>query len=359
MRTQRVKMDMNKHLWQLESPIRNLRTSESESKNAKLKNQVHELDTTIRELRSENLKLKLGTGKKKVDHTQLTLEENLGKMKDELYKRDEQIRVLKEDLNKVKHELDRTCKWNRSSDALSWLHEHHSSNKRGLGYGIPAPKWDPKSKYLTLPENKICTYCGKIGHYKSECIAKEKASQKNKEFVQGKNRLAVKGSNQIWYMDSGCSKHMTGSKNQFLSLEDLKGCNISFENGKKDKIIGVGKVDKTDSHSIENVYLIDGLKYSLTSISQLCDRENELTCLNVLDNDPLLWHKRLGHASLSQLNKLVSKDLVIGLPNTKFKEDKVCEACDRGKQRQEQDNEEIRLIRNSNGETTVQPEDAS
>ena len=121
---------------------------------------------------------------------------------------------------------------------------------------------------------------------------------------------------------------MTGSKNQFLSLEDLKRGNVSFGNGKKGEIIGVGKVGKTDSHSIENVYLIDGLKYSLISVSQLCDRgnmvaftstkcfvinlttdkiilqgkrvnniyvvdlstlsENELTCLSVLDNDPLI-----------------------------------------------------------------------
>ncbi|XP_070050269.1 uncharacterized protein [Nicotiana tomentosiformis] len=145
--------------------------------------------------------------------------------------------------------------------------------------------------------------------------------------------------------------------------------------GKKGEIIGVGKVGKTD--------LIDGLKHNLISVSQLCDRanmvaftstkcfvinltidkivlhrkrvnniyvvdmstlsENEFTCLSVLDNDPLLWHKRLGHASLSQLNKLVSKDLVIGLPNIKFKEDK------------EHDDEAIWLVRNSN-ETTAQTE---
>jgi len=54
-----------------------------------LKNQVLELDTSILELRPENLKLKLGTGKKKADHTHLILEENLGKMKDELYRKDE------------------------------------------------------------------------------------------------------------------------------------------------------------------------------------------------------------------------------------------------------------------------------
>ncbi|XP_070032444.1 uncharacterized protein [Nicotiana tomentosiformis] len=78
--------------------------------------------------------------------------------------------------------------------------EYHSSNRRGLGFGNLPPKWDPKSKYLTLPENKICTHCGKIGHNKSECNAKEK--------------VLVKWSSQIWYMYSGCSKHMSGSKNQ-------------------------------------------------------------------------------------------------------------------------------------------------
>ncbi|XP_070003284.1 uncharacterized protein [Nicotiana sylvestris] len=175
-------------------------------------NQVHALESNVLELRFKNLKLKLGAGKKKADHTQLTLEKNVGKMKDELYKRDEKIRVLKEDLSKVQ----------------------------------------------------------------------------------------VKGRDQIWYMDSGCSKHMTGNKNQFLSLEDLKGGNVSFENGKKGEIIGVGKGKR-----VNNVYILD-----LSTLSR-----NELTCLSVLDNDPLIWHKILGHASLSQLNKLVSKDLVIRLPN--------------------------------------------
>ncbi|XP_070028981.1 uncharacterized protein [Nicotiana sylvestris] len=251
--------DVYEHLCPLENLMKKLRACKTESANTVLKNQVHALDTTIK-LRSENLKLKLGTGKKSADHKQLTLEEKLGKIKDELYNRDELVKVLKEDLNKVKHELDRTCKCKRSSDALLWLQEHHSSNKRGLGFGNSTPKWDPKRKYFRLPENKIYTHCGNTDRYKSECIAKEK--------------VQVKGNIQIWYMDSGCSKHMTGNKNQFLSLEDLKRGNVSFGNGKKGEIIGVEKVGKTDSHSIENVYLIDGLKYSLISVSQLCDRGN-------------------------------------------------------------------------------------
>jgi len=32
------------------------------------------------------------------------------------------------------------------------------------------------------------------------------------------------------------------------------------------------------------------------------------------------------------LNKLISKDLVIGLPKIKFEKDKICAACQKGKQ---------------------------
>ena len=60
--------------------------------------------------------------------------------------------------------------------------------------------------------------------------------------------------------------------------------------------------------------------------------QNHLTCLSVLDDDIMLWHKRLGHASLSLLNKLVSKGLVVGLPSIKYNDDKVCDACAKEKQ---------------------------
>ena len=60
--------------------------------------------------------------------------------------------------------------------------------------------------------------------------------------------------------------------------------------------------------------------------------QNDLTYLSALHDDAILWHKRLGHVSLSLLNKLVSKDLVIGLPTIKFNDGKVCDACAKGKQ---------------------------
>ena len=136
--------------------------------------------------------------------------------------------------------------------------------------------------------------------------------------------------------------------------------------------MGVGKVGRSLEDSIDNVYHVDGLKYSLLSVSQIFDRGNEvkftsekctvvslttnkviltahrsknmymanleishgddLTCLSAQNENADLWHRRLGHVSSSLLNKLISKDLVRGLPKMKFAENKICEACVKGKQ---------------------------
>ena len=49
-------------------------------------------------------------------------------------------------------------------------------------------------------------------------------------------------------------------------------------------------------------------------------------------NDSWLWHRRLRHASMKTLCKLIKNDLVIGLPKLNFDKDKICDACQFGKQ---------------------------
>lgn len=53
--------------------------------------------------------------------------------------------------------------------------------------------------------------------------------------------------------------------------------------------------------------------------------------LSLVINNSLIWLKRLGRVGFSLLNKLVSKDLILGMPNTEFIEDTICNACARGK----------------------------
>jgi len=51
---------------------------------------------------------------------------------------------------------------------------------------------------------------------------------------------------------------------------------VAFGNSKSRKIIDVGKIGTSLSHSIDNGHLVDGLQHNLLSVSQLCDRGNHI-----------------------------------------------------------------------------------
>jgi len=69
----------------------------------------------------------------------------------------------------------------------------------------------------------------------------------------------VIGGNQLWFLDNGCSRHITGDNSNFLPLRAFDGGRAAFGNGKLGNIVGVGKIGKSLSHSIDNVYLVDSL----------------------------------------------------------------------------------------------------
>jgi len=75
-----------------------------------------------------------------------------------------------------------------------------------------------------------------------------------------------------WYIDSGCSKHMTGDVSKFTTISPKKSGHVTYGDNNKGKIIGVGKIGTSSSTPIENVLLVKGLKHSLLSVSQLCDK---------------------------------------------------------------------------------------
>jgi hypothetical protein len=45
-----------------------------------------------------------------------------------------------------------------------------------------------------------------------------------------------------------------------------------------------------------------------------------------------LWHRRLGHVGIKQLNRLIKHDLVRGLKDILFEKDKLCSSWKAGKQ---------------------------
>ncbi|VFQ69031.1 unnamed protein product [Cuscuta campestris] len=149
-----------------------------------------------------------------------------------------------------------------------------------------------------------CYGCGEIGHIKPMCpkLKNEKdkrAPKKQHAYISWENddsrsedseteevpnlclmaiedgetskEVCLKASSTSWYLDSGCSKHMTRDASKFRSLEYFKGGNVVFGDNNKGRIIGSGTVGRDNATTVENVLLVKGLKHNLLSISQLCD----------------------------------------------------------------------------------------
>jgi hypothetical protein len=45
-----------------------------------------------------------------------------------------------------------------------------------------------------------------------------------------------------------------------------------------------------------------------------------------------LWHRRLAHVGMKNLHKLLKGEHILGLTNVHFKRDRICSACQAGKQ---------------------------
>ena len=86
------------------------------------------------------------------------------------------------------------------------------------------------------------------------------------------------------------------------------------------------------SNKISNELLLVGKRYHNIYILDLDNTSSSITCLTTNDDLSWLWHRRIAHIDIHQLNKLASKKLVSGLPNIKFAKEGLCDACQKGKQ---------------------------
>jgi transposase InsO family protein len=56
------------------------------------------------------------------------------------------------------------------------------------------------------------------------------------------------------------------------------------------------------------------------------------TCFIAKTNVGWLWHRRLAHVGMKNLHKLLKGEHILGLTNVHFEKDKICSACQAGKQ---------------------------
>jgi hypothetical protein len=137
-------------------------------------------------------------------------------------------------------------------------------------------------------------------------------------------------------------------------------------------MIGLDKVAITLEHSIINLLHVDSLSYNLLSVSQLCEidynclftdkgvevfirKDSSIVFVGRLKNKLYLvdfnknkakletylvakssmgwlWHRRLAHVGMRNLAKLLKDEHILGLTNVHFEKDRICSACQAGKQ---------------------------
>nr|GEV65954.1 integrase, catalytic region, zinc finger, CCHC-type, peptidase aspartic, catalytic [Tanacetum cinerariifolium] len=154
----------------------------------------------------------------------------------------------------------------------------------------------------------------------------------------------------LWYLDSGCSKHMTGDRSRLMNFVKKFIEIVRFRNDHFGAIMGYGDCVIGDI-VIFRVYYVEGLGHNLFSVRQFCDSYLEVAfkkhfcyvrytdgvelikgsrgsnlytisveymmksssiCLlsKASKNKSWLWHRRLNHLNFGTINDLARKDLV-------------------------------------------------
>ena len=90
--------------------------------------------------------------------------------------------------------------------------------------------------------------------------------------------LQDKHKKRAWYVDSGYSKHMTGDRDMFLTLQNERDGSVSFGNDDSTKIIGKDTFRiGNKSTKAENVLLVEDMKHNILCVSQMYDQGHKLT----------------------------------------------------------------------------------
>ncbi|XP_058784891.1 uncharacterized protein LOC131659762 [Vicia villosa] len=202
----------------------------------------------------------------------------------------------------------------------------------------------------------------------SSCSSAEKATVLSSEQnVMISVRDGTQGKEE-WYLDSGCSTHMTGRRDWFVQINQVAKNKVKFADDSTLMAEGVGDVlieKKDGGHSmIKDVLYIPGIKCNLLSVGQLLEKGYNIRLedkilrvvdasgvlilkapmatnrtfkveLKVLEHRCLataasrekwLWHYRLGHLNFRDLKALQQEGMVTGLPHINIPAE-LCEEC--------------------------------
>ena len=265
---------------------------------------------------------------------------------------------------------------------------YEERNTRGRGRGMAGSgRGMAGSGRGRQPTNRAlieCYRCHRIGHYQYECPEWDRKAN-FVEFDNDEELLLMAyvekykaTRDEIWFLDSGCSNHMSVNREWFSELNESFKQTVKLGNDSRIAVMGKGSVRMQVNgivQVISNVYYIPELKNNLLSIGQLQEKglavliqngtckvyherkgvimHSDMSgnrmfyflagmvskaprCMQIQSMDEShLWHCRFGHLSYKGLHALAHKGMVEGLPTTITAPQKLCSNCLVGKQHRE------------------------
>lgn len=133
--------------------------------------------------------------------------------------------------------------------------------------------------------NVECYRYHKYGHYQYEC-PKSARKEEQSNYVELEVLLMAYIDEQdvkldAWYLNSGCSNHMSGNKYLFSDLNKDFREHVKFRDNSSISVMGKGNIqvhiDNINVYTIANVFSIPTLKNNLINIGQLQENRHTIT----------------------------------------------------------------------------------
>ncbi|CAN6723497.1 unnamed protein product [Malus baccata var. baccata] len=199
-----------------------------------------------------------------------------------------------------------------------------------------------------------CYNCEKFGHIARDCNSMKPVQQLNYAnkvestptmfYASNQTFTSVKDCDDVWYVDSGCSNHMTGREDLLVDIDRNVTAKVEMGTGQLVDVTGKGSLvveTKLGKRYIKEVMLVPGLKENLLSVGQMMEHGyylvfgghkveiyDDSSYSNMVAKVPMkgnrsfpmklqtgihiafkanvcvsttMWHKRLGHLNMSSL----------------------------------------------------------